>query len=69
MTRKKTTTRNYAQLAVDSLGSQGELARRLGIRRQAVQQWVAKGRIPLSRVPSVSQATGLPKRMLDPAFQ
>ena len=38
-------------------GGESELARRVGISRQAVNLWVKKGRIPAERVPAVVQAT------------
>ena len=35
--------------AIEWAGSQAELARRLGIRRASVSQWVAAGRVPEPR--------------------
>lgn len=45
-------------LAIEFLGSQAALARRLGIRPQAVQQWTTTGRVPADRCLAVEQATG-----------
>lgn len=42
--------------AVAIAGSQSELARRLSIRPQAVQQWVATKKPPVSRVPAIVDA-------------
>jgi DNA-binding transcriptional regulator YdaS (Cro superfamily) len=42
--------------AIALVGSQTELARRLGIQPQSVQQWAANGEIPLKRVPAVAEA-------------
>jgi len=36
--------------AITKLGSQSELARRLSIKPQSVQHWVATGRVPGNRV-------------------
>ncbi len=63
-------TLNPAELAVAAAGSQLKLARMIDrkLTRQAISDWVRKGRIPLKRVPAVSKATGIPKKILDPAF-
>ncbi len=45
------------RIAIELLGSQAALARRVGIRPQAVQQWTVKGRVPAARCLSVEQAT------------
>ncbi|MGH8651516.1 MAG: transcriptional regulator, partial [Gammaproteobacteria bacterium] len=45
------------QQAIDLLGSQAALARRIGIRPQAVQQWTAAGRVPPDRCLAVEHAT------------
>jgi DNA-binding transcriptional regulator YdaS (Cro superfamily) len=46
--------------------NQSELARRLGIRPQSVQQWVQARRIPAERVVDVEKATGVPRSLLRP---
>lgn len=40
------------------VGSQSELARLVGVKPQAVQQWVATGKVPPRRVIAVVRATG-----------
>ncbi len=45
------------RMAIELLGSQAALARCVGIRPQAVQQWAVKGRVPAARCLSVEQAT------------
>lgn len=52
--------------AVQAAGSQAELARRLGVRQQSVQEWVRRERIPAERVLSVESATGIPRHRLRP---
>ncbi len=59
---------NPAQLAVQAVGTQEKLASLLKISRQSVSAWVRRKRIPLARVTEVSKATGIPKKLLDPAF-
>ncbi len=44
--------------AIEFLGSQAALARRIGIRPQAVQQWTTTGRVPADRCLAVEHATG-----------
>lgn len=43
--------------AIQFLGSQAALARCLGIRAQAVQQWAATGRVPAERCLAIERAT------------
>lgn len=61
---------NPALLAVQAAGSRAKLGRAIQppVCRQAVDKWVRDGRIPLKRVSAVSKATGIPKKLLDPAF-
>ncbi|MGH8524172.1 MAG: transcriptional regulator [Gammaproteobacteria bacterium] len=44
--------------AIRFLGSQAALARSLGIRPQAVQQWTVTGCVPPKRCRAVEDATG-----------
>lgn len=46
--------------AVDLYGSQEKLADEFGVKRQAVQQWVAKGYVPMERVKPLAEMTGIP---------
>lgn len=54
------------QKAVAAAGSQSELARRIGVSPQAVQQWVERGCVPPRRVPMVAAVTGVSPHMLNP---
>ena len=51
------------RLALEAAGGISELARRIGIARQAVQQW---RRVPLDRILAVERATGVPREELRP---
>lgn len=42
---------------IEIVGSQAELARACGVRHQAVQKWIKKGRVPAERVLAVEKAT------------
>lgn len=61
---------NPALLAVQAVGSRAKLGRAITppVCRQAVDKWVRAGKIPIARVSAVSKATGIPKKLLDPAF-
>lgn len=59
---------NPALLAVKAAGTQEKLAASIHVSRQAVSAWIRRGRIPLARVSEVSKVTGIPKKLLDPAF-
>lgn len=64
---KKITPQHAAIIhAVDKVGGQSALARKLGIRPQAVQKWCASGRIPPLRVLAVEAATGVSRKALRP---
>ena len=58
--------KNSVQIAVDALGSQRKLAQRLHIKRQAVNAWVKKGKIPAERVIAVENVTGISRKVLRP---
>jgi DNA-binding transcriptional regulator YdaS (Cro superfamily) len=56
--------------AVDIAGSQSELARLVGVSRQAVQEWVTKGWVPNDRVERVEELTQVPReRLVDPSLR
>lgn len=52
--------------AVKAAGSQSELARRLKVSPQAVQQWVSSGRISHKKVLEVEKQTGVKRQELRP---
>lgn len=55
--------------AVLLAGSQSALARKLKIRPQAVQQWLDKGYVPVSRCNRISEMYGIPtERLVNPAL-
>lgn len=45
---------------IKRLGGSSEAARRLGLKRTALQQWVARGGIPARHVWLVADALGVP---------
>ena len=49
--------------AIAAAGSIGKLARALGLRQQAVQQWRS---VPAGRIIAVEQATGVDRAVLRP---
>jgi DNA-binding transcriptional regulator YdaS (Cro superfamily) len=51
---------------IQAAGSQSELARKLGIRCQSVQQWVRRSRVPAERVLEVEDITGVPRYLIRP---
>lgn len=56
--------------AVAKFKSQEALADEIGVKKQAVQQWVAKGYVPLDRIAEVSALTGVPKEeLVDPRYK
>lgn len=52
--------------AVSLAGGQSALAKKLGVKPQAVQQWVTAGRIPPLRVIAVEKLTGVSRTALRP---
>jgi DNA-binding transcriptional regulator YdaS (Cro superfamily) len=46
--------------AIEIAGGQSAMARALGIKQQAVQQWYAAGFVPTPRAKQVSELTGVP---------
>ncbi len=54
--------------AAAAVGSQTELARRLGLSRQSINRWKSRGHgtIPRKYVSAVSEMTGIPRRELMP---
>lgn len=57
------------QAACDHAGGQEKLADMLGVTKQAVQQFVKKGFVPLRRAIEIEAQTGVDrKRLVDPAI-
>ena len=46
-------------------GNQIALARWLGVKHQAIRNWVLRGRVPRDRVPKVAKFTGIPRHQLN----
>jgi DNA-binding transcriptional regulator YdaS (Cro superfamily) len=59
---------NPLERAIEAVGSPGELAARLGLYRQIVDNWVRRG-VPPARWPAIAQASGLPLQELAPDVQ
>jgi DNA-binding transcriptional regulator YdaS (Cro superfamily) len=57
------TLRAGLDLAIEAVESQSELARRLGIRCQAISQW---DRVPFGRILDIERVTGVPREQLRP---
>ena len=53
-------------MAIRIAGGGSALARLVNVKQPQIPAWRKKGRIPLERVPAVSEATGLPKHVLRP---
>ena len=53
-----TTSLSIQKFIDESFGNQTILARKLGIKPQAVQHWIARGRLPLRRAIQIEQITG-----------
>jgi len=51
--------------AITAAGNQRKLAAILGVTPQAISQWDC---VPISRVPRVAEATGVPRHVLRPDF-
>lgn len=46
--------------AIKAVGTQMEMAARLGVKQQAVSVWVVQGFVPMSRARDVARMTGVP---------
>lgn len=57
-------TQSPLEKAVDAAGNASILARRLGVKRQSVQQW--KKQIPAERVLEIERLTGVSRHELRP---
>lgn len=60
-------TANPVALAVQCIGSQKELAKKVGVSRQAVYKWLLSGEIPVRRVKTIAKLTQLPAWILCPS--
>ena len=60
---------NPVELALASLDcTQSELARRLGLSRNAVSLWKLRGKVPVEHVLLLSKVSGVPCHILSPKF-
>lgn len=57
---------NAIERCIEAIGSQSALASAVGVRPQAVQKWVARGRVPAERVLRVAEVTGIAPHDLRP---
>jgi DNA-binding transcriptional regulator YdaS (Cro superfamily) len=53
--------------AIQAVGGEGPFREMFGIERRTFFYW-KKGRIPVERVPAISEATGIPRHELCPEF-
>lgn len=51
---------------VQAAGGLQPLAATLGVRYQAIQAWLKRGRVPAERVIAIERATGVPRSTLRP---
>lgn len=51
---------------VQAAGGLQSLAATLGVRYQAIQAWLRRGRVPAERVIAIERATGVPRTTLRP---
>lgn len=53
--------------AVAVAGNQTKLAEKLGVKQQAVSQWLRRGWVPLRRAQEIEAVTGVPRvRLINP---
>lgn len=52
--------------AVEVAGGLGPMASKLGVRYQAIQQWLKRGKVPAERVLAIEQVTGISRHALRP---
>ena len=57
------------QRLIQLTGSRKELAKKIGVSRQAVDLWAKRGLPPLSRVPQIATALGIRKAEVHPFFK
>ena len=57
---------NAIQKAVKVIGGQQQLAEECGVRYQAVQKWLRRGKVPAERVIAIEAATGVSRHDLRP---
>lgn len=50
-------------------GSMADMAKKLGVSHQAVQQWVDRGYVPLVRIPEIESVYGIPRAdLMNPKY-
>lgn len=58
--------KNFTHEHVQAANGLSALAKRVGVRYQAVQHWLRSGRVPAARVIAVEAATGVSRHRLRP---
>lgn len=56
----------FQKIHVDAGGGLGPVAEKVGVRYQAIQQWLKRGKVPAERVIAMEQATGISRHELRP---
>jgi len=51
---------------IDAGGGLGPVAVKVGVKYQAIQQWLQRGRVPAERVLAIEAATGVSRHELRP---
>ena len=59
-------SRLATQQAVKELGGATKAARRLGVSRQAIYNWLNNGMVPIGQIILVERMTGIPREDLRP---
>jgi hypothetical protein len=59
---------NIVEQAIEKVGTESELGRKLGVTRQAINIWKKEGKFPLLRTPEVARLSGIPLTKFNPSF-
>jgi 2-polyprenyl-6-methoxyphenol hydroxylase-like FAD-dependent oxidoreductase len=50
--------------AIATFESLADMARQMGVNYQAIQDWRARGRVPVDRIPKLSELSGISRELL-----